>query len=122
MGAKKANSLANLTHFKRNAEAEIQAEETEHYDTATGRWNEGRRIVELQVLIDGLRQCAHCKEPLRLEGLKDEQKYGLASILYIECSMCKGLSSVPTGKRHSTTGDGPAKCFDVNSKVASGMS
>lgn len=49
-----------------------------------------------------------------------EKHYGLASLLYIECTGCKELTIVLTGKRHNigVNGQGP---FDVNTKLGVGM-
>ena len=98
-------------------------EEDEGKRDEIGGWTEGRRVVELQILAEGLKECRWCKSQLHLINCVNETLYGLGSILYIECQECKNLNSVPTGKRHSASldGDGPRKCFDVNSKLAAGI-
>ncbi|KAK3108325.1 hypothetical protein FSP39_005637 [Pinctada imbricata] len=117
-----ARKFSNLIRFDKkektvNDKGEIETLEIEE------TWKEGRRIVELGVLIKGLRSCCHCSKRLNLLDCVDEKRYGLASILHISCQECKGLNSVPTGKRHATSTDntGPTKCFDVNSKLAAAM-
>ena len=51
-------------------------------------WEDGRRVVELGVLADlaeGLEACSVCKEPLQLKNIIEEKRYGLASLLYVQC-------------------------------------
>ena len=82
---------------------------------------DGRRIVDFSVLVEHLeRGCFMCHTPLNLAKCVKERQYGLASLLYIECTSCKELTIVPTGKRHNigANGQGP---FDVNTKLGVGM-
>lgn len=68
-------------------------------------WREGRRVVELGVLAEGLAACAFCFVPLHLRDCVDIYDFGLASVLHIPCSSCKEINKVPTGKRHGRVWD-----------------
>ena len=48
-------------------------------------WQEGRRIVELGVLVDELAKgcCVECSEALLLQNTQEETKVDLGNILYI---------------------------------------
>lgn len=46
-------------------------------------WREGRRVVELGVLADGLKGCVKCGLPLQLSHTSEISTYGLASILKV---------------------------------------
>lgn len=46
-------------------------------------WTEGRRIVELGVLAEGLRACQMCGLPLQLAHATTIQTYGLSAILKV---------------------------------------
>ncbi|XP_062603897.1 uncharacterized protein LOC134265692 isoform X2 [Saccostrea cucullata] len=120
---KKIASLKNLV-FKTNSQTEKKTEEAPGSLTTcsdVNSWESGRRVVELKLLAEGLKECVFCKEPLHLSSCTGEKKYGLASILYINCLKCSNTNSVPTGKRHNTNGKGPARCFDINTKLAAAM-
>ncbi|XP_062574194.1 uncharacterized protein LOC134236032 [Saccostrea cucullata] len=60
-----------------------------------------QRIVEFAVLVEHLKRCFVCHTPLDLAKCVKERQDGLASLLYIECTNCKELTTrgiVPTGK------------------------
>lgn len=123
ISAKTSKKFSNLKLFTKKEEEESVEENqtTEEFDSQANVWNGERRVIELDILIEGLRSCVHCSNPLRLEWCVSERKYGLASIFYIKCSECNGISPVYTGKKHNTANkSGPAKCFDVNTKLAAG--
>ena len=46
------------------------------------KWNEGRRIIDLSVLANGLEKCSdkECIMPLSLKNIERETKLGLSSI------------------------------------------
>lgn len=68
-------------------------------------------------MVDHLeRGCVVCHKPLNLAKCVKEKQYGLASLLYIECTSCKELIIVPTGKRHNI-GANAQGTFDVNTKL-----
>ena len=86
-------------------------------------WREGRRIVELGVIVDQLKVgCSDCKEVLNLVNTVEETTQGLGSILYIQCASCGLVNSIKTGKTHRS----PAKknvgrpIWDINTKAATG--
>ena len=82
-------------------------------------WNQGRRIVELGVLAEGL-VCEDCSLTLSLINTAEETKLGLGSPLYIFCE-CGLLNSVATGKTHRRPGATKGvPIFDINSKAATG--
>ncbi|XP_062614363.1 uncharacterized protein LOC134276103 [Saccostrea cucullata] len=62
-------------------------------------WRVGRRIVELNVLADGLRACQLCQSPLQLHNCVNEKKFGISQILQIKCEHCHLLNDVATGRR-----------------------
>lgn len=63
----------------------------------------GRRIVELSVIIEALKKCSGCPEPLNIVDIFSETCYGLGSILHVRCRSCGLSNNIPTGKRHSAT-------------------
>ena len=85
------------------------------------QWNEGRRVVELAVLAEGLEKCcaSDCNEPLRLKNIECETKLGLSSLLYVRC-VCGELNKVPTSKSHGEKQRGRS-LYDVNTKLATGL-
>lgn len=85
-------------------------------------WADGRRVVELQVLAEGLKSCSDCNQPLHLRNISSEKRYGLASVLTITCSNCAQLNSVYTGKSHRSAGaTRGVPIYDVNTKLATGI-
>ncbi|CAG2246182.1 unnamed protein product [Mytilus edulis] len=76
-------------------------------------WNEGRRVVELEVLAEQL-FCNKCNTPLHLKDIVGEMRYGLGSLLEVVCQICSGMKLISTGKRNEKG------AFDINSKVALG--
>jgi hypothetical protein len=76
--------------------------------------------VELGHLADQLSQgCGKCGMSLELKNTVREMRYGLGSLLYIQCSLpsCKETTPVSTGKRHGRKGQ---RAWDVNSKFSLG--
>ena len=63
-------------------------------------WDEGRRVVELEVFAKDLRACEVCKKPLQLYNIVNEKRYGPESLLNISCS-CGQLNSISTGNTNS---------------------
>jgi len=92
-------------------------------------WMEGRRIIELAVVLSSLRACSNCGEKISLLNIEDETRMGLGSIFYVRCELCLEFNAVASGKRHvnpcmDMTGDagkGRKSIFDVNTKLAAGM-
>ena len=83
-------------------------------------WEEGRRVIELGVLAKGLEACSVCNEPLQLKNITEEKRYGLASLLYVQCE-CSNINTVYTGKSHRPTGSHHGlPIYDVNTKLATG--
>ena len=83
-------------------------------------WDDGRRVVEMGMLAEGLESCCSCQQPIQLKNVVDEKRYGLASLLYIQCS-CGQINTVRTGKSHRCT-DACLRVpfYDVNTKLAIG--
>ena len=79
-------------------------------------WREGRQVVELGVLADGLAGCAKCCIPLHLTHTVDILHCGLGAFLRVMCqnTTCKHKNIVPTGKRHG-------RIWDANTKLAAGI-
>lgn len=83
-------------------------------------WDDGRRVVELGMLAEGLESCSCCQQPIQLKNVVAERRYGLASLLYIQCS-CGQLNTVRTGKSHrSADARRGVPIYDVNTKLATG--
>lgn len=83
--------------------------------TAKEDWKAGRRIVELKVIVDGLKECRYCKKSLKLRDIVGESKHGLGGNLKILCKICRKVNLVAMGKKHKSN-----KIWDVNSKAALG--
>ena len=73
-------------------------------------WRVGRRVVDLGILADGLKQCGLCGQPLHLNNCVGERKFGLAHVLLVKCTFpeCGLLNDVPTGTKHKTSSGGYA--------------
>ena len=70
-------------------------------DESTLVWHDGRRMVELGVLSEGLGECdsSECDKVLDLRNTVSETRSGLGCLLWVRCS-CGELNRVPTGKSH----------------------
>jgi len=79
----------------------------------------GRRVVELQLLADGL-WCPTCQVTLSLKDTEREELRGLASVFFVRCSKCNVIHEVCTSKSSNTAQN--HKIYDVNCKMAIGMS
>lgn len=64
-------------------------------------------------LIEG---CTFCGHPLKLFEIFGEVRYGLGSLLRINCKQCKKGTFVPSGKRSLRL-----RAIDVNTKLAFGV-
>ncbi|WAR21424.1 LOW QUALITY PROTEIN: hypothetical protein MAR_015398 [Mya arenaria] len=83
-------------------------------------WLEGRRVVEIGVILERLSSCSSYGNSFCINGI-GETIYGLGSFLHISCNTCRMVNLVPTEKRHSTSdGSAARRCFDVNTKLAAG--
>ena len=72
------------------------------WDVGRGTWDDGLRVVELGMLAESCRMLAEscfCQQLIKLKNVVDEKRYGLASLLYIQCS-CGQINTVRTGKCH----------------------
>ena len=88
-------------------------------------WREGRRVVELGVLMDNLKVCQSCKlgpVPLTHYNIIGELQKGLSGYLYIVCQNpdCQFINRVAYGKMHHIKKHG-MPCFAVNTKLGTGM-
>ena len=59
---------------------------------------QGNRIVNFQELAKNLK-CCNCKDILSLNHIADETREGLYSLLKIECTKCKTINLVRTGRK-----------------------
>jgi hypothetical protein len=116
----KFKKFKQVKKLKHNASVTVTACSTDKTDNENS-WRHGRRIVELGILADNLKECYHCKNRLSLCDILKETIQGLGSLLTIQCDSCLKLNQIPTGKRHGTKGNNNKKCFDVNTKLAAGM-
>ena len=78
-------------------------------------WRQGRRIVELGFLADGLSGCKMCSTPLHLTDTVSIYDGGLGSVLSVACrnTSCQFLNKVSTGKNKENK-------FDANGKLKFG--
>ena len=49
----------------------------------SGNWRVGRRVVDLEVLAEGLQSCQQCNTPLHLHQTLNIITYGLSAILKV---------------------------------------
>ncbi|XP_022803782.1 uncharacterized protein LOC111341094 [Stylophora pistillata] len=62
---------------------------------------QGSRLVDLETLTDGLKECLFCHYgPLSLGNVIEEQHSGLASTFTVICSQCNGGNTIKTSKEH----------------------
>ena len=119
---KRRNSAFLLCkRFCMNPEGEREDLETAaEASSAVISWDEGRRVLELGFLAEGLRACKDCSNPLELANTLSEKRYGLGSVLHISCS-CGQLNTISTGKSHrSASARRGLPIYDVNTKLATG--
>jgi hypothetical protein len=78
-------------------------------------WRDGRLVVELGVLADGLAACKFCGLPLHLSHTQGVLHHGLGAFIKILCqnTSCARINTIPTGKRHG-------RIWDANTKLAAG--
>ena len=91
-------------------------------DSVSTTWREGRRVVDLGILADALKQCTSCCQPLHLSSTVGETQQGLGGYLHVMCTNndCGEKNYVPYGKRHKAPGTSKTMAFDVNTKLAMG--
>jgi hypothetical protein len=89
--------------------------------SSSNDWISGRRLVELDVLAQGLSACSEFTLPLNLSHTVGETRLGLGSLLHVICQnpCCNYLNKLPVGKRHKSK-DGQLKIWDVNTKAVTG--
>ncbi|XP_062581909.1 uncharacterized protein LOC134243696 [Saccostrea cucullata] len=102
--------LPNLNILER--EEVVDGEEV----TTSEDWKEGRRVVKLGVLAEGLRGCCKCGLPLQLSHTISVLTYGSASLLKVCCSntKCNHINHAKTGKKHG-------RVWDVNTKLSAAI-
>lgn len=83
-------------------------------DSKPFTWRDGFRIVDLNELAKQMR-CKRCASLLDLNDTQNETRFGLASVLSVECS-CGTLNDVCTGKIQRMN-EGKAM-FEVNIKAS----
>ena len=83
---------------------------------------EGRRIVELRLLTEQLvAGCPVCEEKSCLSKCVGEKRYGLASVLEVECVRCGNIANINTSKTHVPIGRTSTRgrpAYDINTKSA----
>ncbi|CAG2250117.1 unnamed protein product [Mytilus edulis] len=93
------------------AEAELEGDNTSDIPKS---WAIGRRIVEWNILAEGM-YCCTCKCPLHLSDIVGERLFGLGGLLMVDCKLCHTVTDVHFGKR------GPSGSYDINTKASIGM-
>ena len=112
---------------RRHCEVKVLTQETvdEASDSVPSndavKWCDGRRIIDLEILADGLGECSanNCKQVLDLRKVVGENRVGLASVLWVQCE-CGEINRVATGKCHKQN-DKSGVVYDINTKCAEGM-
>ncbi|XP_077260515.1 uncharacterized protein LOC143896491 [Temnothorax americanus] len=103
--------LKQVENGKRRRKEE-ETEETEETECVV----DGRRIIDLKVMSQHMIY-TFCNEDLWMRNIKQEKKYGLASVFSVLCQNCLLMNKVPSGYMHP----GPNKLqYDVNTKSALG--
>ncbi|CAC5422265.1 unnamed protein product [Mytilus coruscus] len=84
--------------------------------------NHCKYVVELDYIVQQLKQCSKCEVPLQLHNSLGVKPYGVAGILYIQCTKCGDISRIILGKTHhaNSSRKGVGTC-DVKTKLAAGM-
>lgn len=120
MCCKKINARRENTSATDVHEEQLGELEREDAEITYTTWEDGRRVIELGVLAKGLEACSVCKEPLQLKNILEEKRYGLASLLYVQCE-CSNINIVYTGKSHRPSSSHHGlPIYDVNTKLATG--
>lgn len=86
-------------------------------------WKNGRRVVDLGYLAEGLSSCASCNNPLSLHCCINEKRYGLGSYLDVRChnKSCCHVNRISTGTQHyASEMNIGVPTFDVNMKTTLG--
>ena len=89
-------------------------------------WDEGRRVVEMSVLVDelnsGCRRCGSGPLLLSRATILGEMKLGLGGYFYILCRQCRNINRIKYGKTHRTSKYNKGMpSFCVNTKLGAGM-
>jgi len=111
-------------HYCSGPECECQPKLAKH--VSKSGWKVGRRIVEFDVLLSGLKTCKFCglgPVPLTLYSVVGELQRGLGGFLYVRCSNidCEQVNIVPYGKTHRQGKTKGIPCFVANTKLGTGM-
>ena len=81
-------------------------------------WDDRGKVLELGMLAEGLESCCFCQQPIQLKNVVDERRYGLASLLHIQCSLGQ-INTAHNGKSHqSADARRRVLIYDVNTKLA----
>lgn len=88
-------------------------------------WKHGRRIVDFDVLLSGLKSCEKCNlgpVPLTYFNILGELKKGLGGYLYVQCerSDCRHINRVAYGRTYRKKKKGMPR-FSVNTKLGTGL-
>lgn len=127
--AKSGHFISAFDRSRRNNLRSTSEPENESCDTEKskceddfkpGDWREGRRVIELGHLADQLKGCINCGIPIQLANCFQERRYGLGSLLYIDCKNCDSINVVSTGKRHRNKSQKGMLIWDVNYKLSLG--
>ena len=90
--------VKNLVKNIEGGGAKFPAATVDNVWNADVNWDDGRRLIELGVLGEGLAKCAadDCDNALDLRNTVSEKRFGLGAILWVRCE-CGELNRVPTG-------------------------
>ena len=96
----KANRLRSNANLHRGPSSLNTLDRTENEDII--EWKNGRRIVELGKLAEGLGCCSDdgCDRLQDLRRTISEKRYGFGSLLWIQCE-CGVINKIYTGTYHN---------------------
>ena len=86
-------------------------------------WKHGRRIIEFDAIVRGLKSCTKCRlGPLYLteRSIKGEMKLGLGGYIYVQCGNCLFLNRIAYGITHKLRQSKGMPNFSVNTKIGTG--
>ena len=81
------NGLKNLKDkgevYKVDCAGDTASTSNDGWSTDEQPWMEGRRIIELTVVLSSLKACSNCGENISLLNIEDETRMGLCSIFML---------------------------------------
>lgn len=129
---RKQRKIASLKEHSYSTVANNRSSQTVTSDSLAKNnnlWKEGRKLIELDVLLENLRFCQKCflgPVPLTIYSIKGELPKGLGGYFYVQCGNhdCGYINTVAYGKTYREPGTENRQgmgSFAVNTKLGIGM-